>query len=91
MEATLKIKGVDYNMAHKYKLKVKWSKRAEWDINILAINAEVITMWLPKQENEDDYIVSVHIELLEKNVEKVKNTFLAKGIDKCNAIQNLIV
>lgn len=67
--------------AHKYNLKVKWSKREDWDINILAINTEVINMWLPKEESEDDHIISVNIQLLERNVEKVKDGFLAKGID----------
>lgn len=71
--------------AHKYNLKVKWSKRAEWNVNILAINAETVTMWLPKGndsagEKEEDYIVGVNIQLLERNVELVKPGFLAKGI-----------
>lgn len=70
----------EYKMAHKFNLKVKWSKRADWDINVLAISAEVVTMWLPKEEKEDDHIISVNIQLLERNAEKVKSNFLAKGI-----------
>jgi hypothetical protein len=44
-------------------------------------------MWLPKSsgsqnmENDETYIVSVEIQLLERNVEKVKDSFIAKGID----------
>jgi argininosuccinate synthase len=70
----------EIKIAHKYNLKVKWSKRAEWDINILSISAEAISMWLPKEETEEDYIMNVNIQLLEKNVEKVKCSFLAKVI-----------
>ena len=43
-------------------------------------------MWLPKSgsqnaETDETYIVSVEIQLLERNVERVKDNFLAKGID----------
>ncbi len=76
MAETLKLK-----MAHKYNLKVVWSKRAEWDITILSISAEAISMWLPKEEAEDDHVVSYSVQLLERNVEKIKDNFLAKGID----------
>jgi len=38
-------------------------------------------MWFSKKETEKDYITNVNIQLLERNVEKVKNSFLAKGID----------
>lgn len=51
-------------IAHKYNLKVKWSKRPEWDINILAISAEIVCLWLPREETEEDYIISAHIQLL---------------------------
>jgi hypothetical protein len=74
-------------MAHKYKLIVKWSNKPDWNITILAIDAESVTMWLPKSsgsqnmENDETYIVSVEIQLLERNVEKVKDSFIAKGID----------
>ena len=71
----------EFKMAHKYNLKVKWSKRAEWNINILSISTEAISMWLPKEETEEDYITNVNIQLIERNVEKVKSSFLAKGID----------
>lgn len=36
---------------------------------------------LPKEETEEDYITNVNIQLIERNVEKVKSNFLAKGID----------
>jgi hypothetical protein len=73
-------------MSHKYKLNVKWSNKPDWNITILAIDAEAVTMWLPKSgsqnmENDETYIVSVEIQLLERNVEKVKDSFIAKGID----------
>lgn len=73
-------------MAHKYKLTVKWSNKPDWNITILAIDAETITMWLPKSgsknaETDETYIVSVKIQLLERNVERVKDNFLAKCID----------
>lgn len=73
-------------MAHKYKLTVKWSNKPDWNITILAIDAEAITMWLPKSgsqnaETDETYVVSVEIQLLERNVERVKDNFLAKGID----------
>ena len=72
--------------AHKYKLTVKWSNKPDWNIIILAIDAEAITMWLPKSgsqnaETDETYIISVEIKLLERNVERVKDNFLAKGID----------
>ncbi len=31
-------------MAHKYKLTVKWSNKPDWNITILAIDADAITM-----------------------------------------------
>jgi hypothetical protein len=65
--------------AHKYKLIVKWEKRADWDITILSKTAESICMWLPREEKEGDRILSVDIKLVEKNVEK-NPTYLAKGI-----------
>ena len=73
-------------MAHKYKLNVKWSNKPDWDITILAIDAEAITMWLPKSgyqnsETDETYIISVEIQLLERNIERVKGNFLAKGIN----------
>ena len=73
-------------MAHKYKLNVKWSNKPDWNITILAIDTEAVTMWLPKSgsqnmENDETYIVNVEIQLLERNVEKVKDSFIAKGID----------
>jgi hypothetical protein len=72
--------------AHKYKLIVTWSNRKNWDINIISINAKSIDMWLPSensqlQENEDNYITSIQIVLIQRNFEKVEDTFLAKGID----------
>ena len=70
-----------FKMAHKYNLKVKWNKRADWDVNILSISTEAISMWLPRIETRDDYITNVNIQLIERNVEKVEWHFLAKGID----------
>jgi hypothetical protein len=31
-------------------------------------------MWLPKEETEEDYITNVNIQLIERNVEKVKSS-----------------
>lgn len=67
--------------AHKYKLEVTWNWRKKWEFTILAINAEVVSMWLPKQEPEDDFIINVSIQLLARDIEEVSDTFLAKGID----------
>ena len=70
-----------FKMAHKYNLNVKWNKRVDWNINILSISTEAISMWLPRIETGEDYITNVNIQLIERNVEKVKWNFLAKGID----------
>jgi hypothetical protein len=67
--------------AHLYNLKATWRIRPDWDINILSINTECISMWLPKQENEEDYIISVSITLVKRNATIEKESFLAKGID----------
>ena len=72
-------------MAHKYNLIVKWSNRPAWNIKILAIDAENVTSWIPSYgssagESEDDYITSIEIILLERNVEIAKG-YTAKGID----------
>lgn len=68
------------SMLHKYSLNVKWNNKPDWNITILAMTTEMISMWLPKEETEDTYIISVEIKLLEKNVETYKN-YIAKGID----------
>ena len=80
----------DMQMAHKYKLKVVWSKRDNWNINILAINTEVISIFLPKQEAEDDFIVKVSIELMERNVKEVKTDFLAKAYNKYDNLNGVV-
>ena len=72
--------------AHKYKLIVKWSDKPEWSLTVLALDAESVTLWLPQNgspnmENEDTFILSVEIRLLERNVEQVKDGFIAKGLD----------
>lgn len=67
--------------AHKYKLHVRWSKRPDWNITILSVNTSNINAWIPTTENEDDHIVNMNIELLERNAERVDSGFVAKGID----------
>jgi hypothetical protein len=75
--------------AHKYRLIVKWSNRPDWNINILAIDAEAVSTWLPcdgssVSENEERYITSVEIQLIERNAEMVKDNFVARGLDIIN-------
>lgn len=84
---TSKIEIKKVKMAHKYNLIVKWNNKEDWNITILAIDTETVTMWLPKSgfqnmETEETYIVGVEIKLLERNFEIVKDGFLAKGIDQ---------
>ncbi len=67
-------------MAHKYKLRVQWSQRPQWDINILALNAKDISMWL-QEEKDADHIISIDIQLVERNAQAVKDNFLAQGLD----------
>jgi len=67
--------------AHKYKLEVKWSNRKSWDVDILAINAEVVKMFL-HNETENDFIINVNISLIERNVSNERDSFLAKVLDK---------
>lgn len=43
-------------MKSAHKLKVQWSNKPDWNINILSISAEAVTMWLPKEETESTYI-----------------------------------
>lgn len=77
------LKEIAVTMAHKYSLKVKWNKRTEWDmdINLLAINSRAVTMEIPFEQTEEDYIVYINVQLLERNVEKVNSNFSVKRID----------
>ena len=65
--------------AHEYNLKVVWETGHKWDFNILAITAEAVTMWLPKDE-KGDCITSVNVTLVKMNAVSVKDNFLAKAI-----------
>jgi len=70
--------------AHKYNLKVEWSSPPNWDIDILAIDAENICTWIPHSsaqngERPERYIVNIIITLLERDVEK-NVTYCSKGI-----------
>lgn len=70
--------------AHKYNLKVEWSAPPNWDIDILATDAENVASWLPTQGNSnretpERYIVKVTITLIERDVEK-DVIYCSKGI-----------
>lgn len=75
--------------AHKYNLKVQWSNKPDWNINILSISAEAVTMWLPKEETESTYIKGVQITLIKRDAEQVKDEFLAKGLDDVDGLPYL--
>lgn len=75
--------------AHKYNLKVQWSNKPDWNINILSISAEAVTMWLPKEETESTYIKGVQITLIKRDAEQVKDEFLAKGLDDVDGLPKI--
>ena len=68
-------------LAHKYNLKVIFTKKPSWDIDVLATSTEAVTMWLNSiNETEEDYITFVAISLIEYEFREVKPEFLAQGL-----------
>jgi hypothetical protein len=68
--------------AHKYRLEITFSSGINWDLYIVAIDAENVSTWLRcgNKETDERYIVKVSIELTERNFENVKEGFCAKAI-----------
>jgi len=67
-------------VAHKYRLEVKFSKGMDWDLYIVAIDAENVTTFLPRDETDERYIINTTIELIERNFEEVKDNFCGKTL-----------
>jgi hypothetical protein len=68
--------------AHKYRLQITFSSGINWDLFIVAIDAENVSTWLRcgNKETDERYILNVTIELIERNFEDVKERFCAKSL-----------
>jgi hypothetical protein len=68
--------------AHKYRLQITFSSGINWDLFIVAIDAENVSTWLRcgNKETDERYILNVTIELIERNFEDVKESFCAKSL-----------
>ena len=65
---------------HKYNLQVTWNFREKWNITILSANSKNCMCWIPETEDED-FIINISIQLLNKCEKLVDDNFVAKGID----------
>lgn len=67
-------------LAHKYRLKVNFSSGVNWNFEVVAVNVENVSTFIPRQETDERYILSSSIELIERNFEEVKDNFCAKTL-----------
>jgi len=67
--------------ANIYRLIILFSNGSIWDLKVLAINTEVISLLFPRDETPNKYVKKTTIEMIEFESENVEQSFLCKVLD----------